>query len=142
MAAGGCGLGLRPVRLATGWDVSEPGGNKMPHRYFRQKLLQATVLRREMRLCLRVLLYDHGANQWDDVAPGLTDRSMRVGWPAEEVEFERPSLFSQFQEQGIRVQAGNFLIKFTQGAPSIGRVHAVSLSVEAVVHCQEGLFCG
>lgn len=71
-------------------DSSELGGNNMPHRYFWQKLVQATVLRRELGLCLRVLLYDHGPNQWDDVLPGLAEEihahvrhTVMPGWPAE-----------------------------------------------------------
>ena len=104
--------------LGNWLDTSEFKGNKMPWRYFRAKLQQSTALKHTMHLSLRVLLQQHEIMTWQEVSQPLAvevreavERGPLLDIDETGVCFERVSLFSQFQEQVLRIQTGSFVGK-------------------------------
>ena len=100
--------------LGNWLDTSEFKGNKMPWRYFRAKLQQSTMLKHMLHLSLRSLLVDHEVMTWQEVSQPLAASVLEAveKGPLLEIDetgicFDRVPLFSQFQEQVLRIQSGH-----------------------------------
>ena len=113
--------------LGNWLDTSEFKGNKMPWRYFRAKLQQSTMLKHMLHLSLRSLLVDHEVMTWQEVSQPLAASVLEAveKGPLLEIDetgicFDRVPLFSQFQDQVLRIQSGAFVGKQRASRQSAG----------------------
>ena len=94
---------------------------------FRAKLQQSTMLKHMLHLSLRSLLVDHEVMTWQEVSQPLAASVLEAveKGPLLEIDetgicFDRVPLFSQFQEQVLRIQSGAFVGKQRASRQSAG----------------------